>query len=78
MLEQSYVLPLCTPTRSALLSGRYPFTIGRQHLVIWPLSPSGLDPDLTILPQTLKSAGYSTHIVGKWHLGFCSWQYTPT
>ncbi|XP_053649609.2 arylsulfatase B [Cherax quadricarinatus] len=77
-LEQSYVLPLCTPTRSALLSGRYPFTIGRQHLVIWPLSPSGLDPDLTILPQTLKSAGYSTHIVGKWHLGFCSWQYTPT
>ncbi|KAK3874492.1 hypothetical protein Pcinc_020577 [Petrolisthes cinctipes] len=77
-LEQSYVQPICTPTRSALLTGRYPFTIGRQHGVLWPQEPTGLKLDATLLPQALKQAGYSTHAVGKWHLGFCSWSFTPT
>ncbi|XP_071529459.1 arylsulfatase B-like [Panulirus ornatus] len=78
LLEQSYVQPICTPTRSALLAGRYPFTIGRQHGVLRPCEPTGLDLNLTLLPQSLKAAGYSTHAVGKWHLGFCDWAYTPT
>nr|XP_053641745.1 arylsulfatase B-like [Cherax quadricarinatus] len=78
ILEQSYVQPVCTPTRSALLSGRYPFTIGRQHSVLQPAEPVGLDLQLKLLPQALKDVGYQTHAVGKWHLGFCSWDYTPT
>ncbi|WP_370466975.1 sulfatase-like hydrolase/transferase, partial [Salmonella enterica] len=31
ILDQSYVQPICTPTRSALMTGRYPYTLGRQH-----------------------------------------------
>ncbi|KAK8730859.1 hypothetical protein OTU49_007659, partial [Cherax quadricarinatus] len=73
-----YVQPICSPTRSALLSGRYPFTIGRQHSVLSPGEPKGLDLQLKLLPQALKESGYHTHAVGKWHLGFCSWDYTPT
>ncbi|XP_042860608.1 arylsulfatase B-like [Penaeus japonicus] len=78
ILEQSYVQPICTPTRSALLTGRYPFTLGRQHGVLWPKEPTGLTLKATLLPESLKEVGYSTHAVGKWHLGFCSWRYTPT
>ncbi|XP_047480024.1 arylsulfatase B-like [Penaeus chinensis] len=78
ILEQSYVQPICTPTRSALLTGRYPFTLGRQHSVLKDNEPTGLTLNATLLPQALKKAGYSTHAVGKWHLGFCSWDYTPT
>nr|XP_045604443.1 uncharacterized protein LOC123762130 [Procambarus clarkii] len=78
ILEQSYVQPICTPTRSALLSSRYPFTIGRQHRVLKASEPVGLDLELKLLPQALKDSGYQTHAVGKWHLGFCSWDYTPT
>ncbi|XP_070001050.1 arylsulfatase B [Penaeus vannamei] len=78
ILEQSYVQPICTPTRSALLTGRYPFTLGRQHSVLKDNEPTGLTLNATLLPQSLKEVGYSTHAVGKWHLGFCSWDYTPT
>ncbi|XP_064102774.1 arylsulfatase B-like isoform X4 [Macrobrachium nipponense] len=78
LLNQSYVQPICTPTRSALLTGRYPYTIGRQRDVLWPEEPTGLTIKHQLLPQVMKSVGYSTHAVGKWHLGFCSWDYTPT
>lgn len=78
ILNQSYVQPICTPTRSALLTGRYPYTIGRQRGVLWPEEPTGLTIKRQLLPQVMKAVGYSTHAVGKWHLGFCSWDYTPT
>ncbi|XP_066950764.1 uncharacterized protein [Macrobrachium rosenbergii] len=78
ILNQSYVLPTCTPTRAALLSGRYPFTMGMQKGALNPLDPQGLPLSNKLLPKLLKKYGYTTHIIGKWHLGFCSWQYTPT
>ncbi|ROT79267.1 hypothetical protein C7M84_001989 [Penaeus vannamei] len=65
ILEQSYVQPICTPTRSALLTGRYPFTLGRQHSVLKDNEPTGLTLNATLLPQSLKEVGYSTHAVGK-------------
>jgi len=77
-LDQAYSQQVCTPSRAALLTGKYPFHIGRQKRALKPLQPTGLQLNLTTLPQELKKLGYNTHIVGKWHLGYCAWEYTPT
>ena len=54
VLEQHYSQPLCTPTRGALLTGRYPIHTGLHNGVITPNIPYGLDTRFTILPQELK------------------------
>ena len=63
-LNNYYIQHICSPTRSALMSGRYPIHTGLQHGVIAPVSPYGLPLDLTIIPEDLKKVGYSTHIIG--------------
>jgi arylsulfatase A-like enzyme len=68
-LEQFYAQPMCTPTRAALMTGRYPFRYGLQTLVIPAGYSYGLPTDEWLLPQALKDAGYTTAIIGKWHLG---------
>jgi arylsulfatase A-like enzyme len=74
---QFYVQPMCTPTRAALLTGRYPFRYGLQTAVIPSVSAYGLDTTEWLLPQCLKEAGYSTAIIGKWHLGHADRKYWP-
>ncbi|XP_046371687.2 arylsulfatase B-like [Haliotis rufescens] len=78
ILNSSYVAPLCTPSRSSFMTGMYAYHTGLQHMVIQPESPAYLPANFTTLPQKLKDQGYSTHMIGKWHLGFCNWNYTPT
>lgn len=74
---QFYVQPMCTPTRAALMTGRYPFRYGLQTIVIPGPADYGLDTTEWLLPQCLKEAGYRTAIIGKWHLGHADTKYWP-
>jgi len=63
--------PVCSPTRAALISGRYQQRVGIE----WALSSTtdrdkSLPVTKTSLPALLKQNGYATALIGKWHLGF--------
>jgi arylsulfatase A-like enzyme len=75
-LTQFYVQAVCSPTRAALLTGRYPFRNGmeeRNH----GNDTAGMLADERTLAQALKEAGYATGIFGKWHLGCWYQQHLP-
>ena len=71
--------PVCSPARAALLTGRYQQRFGFEYNARisrkWP--GVGLIPQERTIADHLKSAGYATGIVGKWHLGFLDEHY-PT
>lgn len=77
-LEQFYVQPVCSPTRAALMTGRYPMRHGLQTGVVRPWAQYGLPLEERTLPQALREVGYETSIVGKWHLGHFQRDYLPT
>jgi len=76
-LGQFYTQPMCTPTRAALMTGRYPLRYGLQVGVIPSGASYGLATDEFLLPQALKQVGYRTALVGKWHLGHADQKYWP-
>lgn len=77
ILESFYVQPVCSPTRSCLMTGRYPTRTG-VYTVVRPHSKWGLPLEERTLAVALREAGYQTAISGKWHLGEYQTQYQPT
>jgi len=59
----------CTPTRYAILTGRYAWRTYLKRSVLGPYSSPLIEPDRLTLPAMLKEMGYSTACIGKWHLG---------
>lgn len=74
--------PMCSPTRAALMTGRYPHSVGVPELA----SPEArgnvpilaLDHQAITIPEALKPAGYRSALVGKWHLGFAPQNHPRT
>ena len=71
VLARHYTYPWCAPSRSALMTGIMPH-LGLQN------DGQRVPESVVMLPQVMKAAGYSTHHIGKWHLGMLrTWQH-PT
>ena len=76
-LERFYVMPICTPTRAALMTGRDPIKLGAAYAGFQPWDNGGVSPQEHFMPESFKAAGYQTAMVGKWHLGRSIEQHTP-
>jgi len=77
ILGAHYAQPVCSPTRAALLTGRYPTRTG-VYSVVRPRTKWGLPLAERTLANALKDAGYQTALTGKWHLGESAPAYLPT
>jgi arylsulfatase A-like enzyme len=76
IIDSHYVQPVCSPTRSTLLTGRYPTHTG-VYTIVSPGAAWGLPLAERTLADALRSVGYRTALTGKWHLGEFEKAYQP-
>ena len=78
-LNRFYANPVCSPTRASLLTGLHIFNHGVVRPFMNPAAEqTGMPPELKIMPQYFKEAGYQTALSGKWHLGMAKKEFWPT
>ncbi len=61
---------VCSPSRYALLTGRYAWRTPLKTSVLWPYDPPLIEPDRLTVGELLRQQGYRTACIGKWHLGW--------
>ena len=66
---------VCTPSRYALLTGRYCWRTPLKNSVLWPYDPPLIEPGRLTVAEMLRGQGYRTACIGKWHLG---WEWATT
>lgn len=64
-----YAAPVCTPSRAQLMTGRLAVRTGLAGGVLFPDSTGGLQPNEVTIAEVLRTRGYATAAIGKWHLG---------
>ena len=76
LLDHHYVYKFCSPSRSSLISGRLPMHVNQENSATeQPLA--GIPASMTTFPEMLKSQGYRTAQIGKWHCGMASPRVIP-
>jgi arylsulfatase A len=68
---------ICTPSRAGLLTGRYPIRTGLGHEVIQANDKNGLPLSEVTIPELLAPLGYTSALIGKWHLGHVAPHWPP-
>jgi arylsulfatase A-like enzyme len=76
-LDRFYAFPLCSPTRSALMTARSPIRLGIVYATVEPFDSHGVPVEEHFFSQSLKEAGYETAMAGKWHLGHTHLKFLP-
>ena len=83
-LDQNYVFRFCSPSRSSLMTGHLPIHVNdingyNEYNPDDPIAGyAGIPPKMTGIAEKLKTAGYETHMVGKWHAGCVTFDQIPT
>jgi len=77
-LVRYYAQEACAPSRMALLTGRYPLSVGMPDDELAASKEEGLPLDETTIAEVLQHSGYTTYMFGKWNLGNASPRYVPT